>query len=92
MIGYCRDLNLLSTIVILPLIGVSQLFFADMNGFPLKMIFAAAEDTKLVTLLAILLGFLMLTNQSVLLILTSIFLVLPVNFDILYLLFVLLPF
>ena len=42
MISHCRDLDLLSTIEILFLIGVSELFFAVMNGFPLKMILAAA--------------------------------------------------
>ena len=88
MIGHCRDLDLLSTIVILFLIGGPELFFADMNGFPLKMIFAAAEDTDIVILLAVLLGLLMSTSQSLLLILKSKFLVRSVNFDILYLLFV----
>ena len=86
MIGHCRDLDLLSTIVILFLIGGSELFFADMNGFPLKMIFAAAEVTDIVILLTILLGLLMSTNQSLLLILKSMWLVLLVNFDILFLL------
>ena len=86
MIGHCRDLDLLSTIVILFLIGGSELFFADMNGFPFKVIFAAAEDTNIVILLAILLGLLMSTNQSLLLILQSMVLVLSVNFDILFLL------
>ena len=86
MIGHCRDLDLLSTIVILFLIGGSELFFADMNAFPLKMIFAAAEDTDIVILLAILLGLLMSTNQSLMLILKSMLLVLSVNFDILFLL------
>ena len=33
MIGHCRDLDLLSTMVILFLIGSSELFFADMNNF-----------------------------------------------------------
>ena len=80
MIGHCRDLDLLSTIVILFLIGGSELFFADMNGFPLKMIFAAAEDTDIVILLIILLGLFMSTNQSLLLILKSMLLVLSVNF------------
>ena len=86
MIGHCRDLDLLSTIVILFLIGGSELFFADMNSFPFKVIFAAAEDTNIVILLAILLGLLMSTNQSLLLILQSMVLVLSVNFDILFLL------
>ena len=86
MIGHWRDLDLLSTVVILLLIGGSELFFADMNGFPLKMIFAAAEDTDIVILLAVLLGLLMSTNQSLLLILKSKFLVRSVNFDILFLL------
>ena len=86
MIGHCRDLDLLSTIVILFLIGGSELFFADMNGFPLKMIFAAAEDTDIVILLIILLGLFMSTNQSLLLILKSMLLVLSVNFYILVLL------
>ena len=86
MIGHCRDLDLLSTIVILFLIGGSELFFADMNGFPLKMIFAAAEDTDIVILLVILLGLFMSTNQSLLLILKSMLLVLSVNFYILVLL------
>ena len=89
MIGHCRDLDLLSTIVILFLIGGSELFFADMNGFPLKMIFAAAEDTDIVILLIILLGLFMSTNQSLLLILKSMLLVLSVNFYILVLLSVL---
>ena len=40
MISHCRDQYLLSTIVILFLIVGSELFFADMNGFPLNMIFA----------------------------------------------------
>ena len=80
MIGYCRDRDLLSTIVILFLIGGSGLFFADMNDFPLKMIFAGAEDTDIVILLAILLGLLMSTSQSLLLILKSKFLVRSVNF------------
>ena len=86
MIGHCRDLDLLSTIVILFLIGSSELFFADMNGFPFKMIFAAAEDSDIVILLAILLGFLMSTSQSLLLILKLKFLVRSVNFGILFLL------
>ena len=46
MICDCRDLDLLSTIVILLLIDGSELFFADMNGFPLKMMFATAEVTN----------------------------------------------
>ena len=50
MIRHCRDLDLLSTTVILFLIGGSELFFADMNGFPLKMIFATAEDTDIAIL------------------------------------------
>ena len=83
MIGNCRDLDLLSTIVILFLIGGAELFFADMNGFPLKMIFATAEDTGIVILLAVLLGLLMSTSQSLLLI--QKFLVRSVNFDILFL-------
>ena len=86
MIGYRRNLDLLSTIVILFLIGGSEVFFADMNGFPLKMIFAAAEDTDIVILLIILLGLFMSTNQSLLLILKSMLLVLSVNFYILVLL------
>ena len=86
MNGYCRNLYLLSTIVILFLTGGSELFFADMNGFPLKMIFAAAEDTDIVILLTILLGLLMSTNQSLLLILKSMLPVLSVNFYILFLL------
>ena len=53
MIGHQRDLDLLSTIVSLCQIGGSELFAADVNGFPLKMIFAAAEDTDIVILLAI---------------------------------------
>ena len=40
MIGHSRDINLLSTIVIMFLIGGLKLFFADMNGFPFKMVFA----------------------------------------------------
>ena len=60
MIDHCRDLDFLSTIEILFLIGGSELFFADMNGFPL--IFAAAEDTNIVILLVILLGLLMSAN------------------------------
>ena len=83
MIGHCRDLDLLSTTVILFLIGGSELFFADMNSFPLKMIFAAAEDTNIVILLAGLPGLLMSTSQSLLLILKSTFLVHSVNFNIL---------
>ena len=86
MIEHCRNLDLLSTVVILFLIGGSELFFADMNGFPLKMIFDAAEDINIVILLVILLGLLMSTNQSLLLILKSMLLVLSVNFDILFLL------
>ena len=86
MNGYCRNLDLLSTIVILFLTGGSELFFADMNGFSLKMIFAAAEDTDIVILLTILLGLLMSTNQSLLLILKSMLPVLSVNFYILFLL------
>ena len=39
MIGHCRDIDLLSTIVILFLICGSELFIADINGFSLKMIF-----------------------------------------------------
>ena len=57
-----------------------------MNGFPLKMIFAAAEDTDIVILVAILLALLMATNQSLLSTLKSMLLVLSVNFDILFLL------
>ena len=64
MVGHCRDLDMLSTIIILFLIGGSELFFADLNGFPLKMLFTAAEDTEILILLAIRLGFLMSTNQS----------------------------
>ena len=86
MIDHCRDLDFLSTIEILFLVGGSELFFADMNGFPLKMIFAAAEDTNIVILLVILLGLLMSTNQSLLLILKPMLLVMSVNFDILFLL------
>ena len=59
MIGHCRDLDLLPTIVILFLIGGSELFFAEVNGFPLKMIFTIAEDTDIVILLAVLLGLFM---------------------------------
>ena len=86
MIGHYRDLDLLSTIVVLFLIGASELFFADLSGFPLKMIFAAVEDTDIVILLAVLLGLLMSTSQLLLLILKSKFLVRSVNFDILFLL------
>ena len=86
MIDHCRDLDLLSTIVILFLTGGPELFFADMNGFPLNMIFAAAEDTDIVILQAVLLGLLISTIQSLLLILKSKFLVRSVNFDILFLL------
>ena len=50
------------------------------------MIFAAAEDTYIVILLSILIGLLMSTNQSLLLILKSMLLALSVNFDILFLL------
>ena len=82
MIDHCRDLDLLFTIVTLFLIGGSGLFFADMNGFSLKKIFAVAEYTDIVIMLAILLGLLMFTNQSLLLILKSMLLVLSVNFDI----------
>ena len=64
MVGHCRDLDMLSTIIILFLIGGSELFFADLNGFPLKMLFTAAEDNEILILLAIRLGFLMSTNQS----------------------------
>ena len=56
MISHCRDLDLLSTIVILFLIGGSKLFFVDMDGFSLKLIFAAAEDTDIVILLEYRLG------------------------------------
>ena len=86
MIGHCRNLDLLSTIAILFLIGDSELSFADKNGFPLKMIFTAAEDDDIVILLAILLGLLMSTNQSLLLILKLMLLTVSVNFDILFLL------
>ena len=58
MISYCRNLDVLSNIVILFLIGGLELFFADINGFLLKMIFAAAEDIDIVILLAVLLGLL----------------------------------
>ena len=88
MISHCRNLDLLSTIVILFLIGGLELFFADINGFLLKMIFAAAEDIDIVILLAVLLGLLISTVQSLLLILKSKFLVSSVNFDILFILFV----
>ena len=78
------DLDLSSTIVILLLIGGSELFrTTDMNGFPLIMIFAAAEETYIVISLTILLGLLPSTNQSLLLILKSMLLVLSVNFKIL---------
>ena len=50
MILHCRDLDLLSTTVILFLIGGSEPFFADMNGFPLKMIFTTAEYTDIAIL------------------------------------------
>ena len=76
MIDYCRDLDLLSTIVILCLIGSSELFVADKNGFPLKMILAAAEDIDIVILLVILIGLLMPTNESLVLIPKSMFFVL----------------
>ena len=85
MIGHCRNLDLLSIKVILFLIGCTELSFADVNGFALKMMFAAAEDTNIVILLAILLGLLMLKNQSLLLILKSMLLVLSGNFHILFL-------
>ena len=88
MISYCRNLDVLSNIVILFLIGGLELFFADINGFLLKMIFAAAEDIDIVILLAVLLGLLISTVQSLLLILKSKFLVSSVNFDILFILFV----
>ena len=64
MIGHCGDLDLLSTIVLLFLMSGSELFFADMSGFPLKTIFAAAEDSDTVILLAILLGLSMSTSHS----------------------------
>ena len=86
MISHCRDLDLLSTTVLLFLIGGSELFFADMNSFPLKMIFAVAEDTNIVILLAALPGLLMSMSQSLLLILKLTFLVHSVNFNILFLL------
>ena len=86
MISYCRNLDVLSNIVILFLIGGLELFFADMNGFPLKMISAVAEDTDIVILLAVLLGLLISTSQSLLLILKSKFLVRSKNFEILFLL------
>ena len=73
MISYCRNLDVLSNIVILFLIGGLELFFADINGFLLKMIFAAAEDIDIVILLAVLLGLLISTVQSLLLILKSCF-------------------
>ena len=73
MISYCRNLDVLSNIVILYLIGGLELFFADINGFLLKMIFAAAEDIDIVILLAVLLGLLISTVQSLLLILKSCF-------------------
>ena len=76
MIDYCRDLDLLSANVILCLIGSSELFVADKNGFPLKMILAAAEDIDIVILLVILIGLLMPTNESLVLILKSMFFVL----------------
>ena len=88
MISYCRNLDVLSNIVILFLIGGLELFFAEINGFLLKMIFAAAEDIDIVILLAVLLGLLISTVQSLLLILKSKFLVSSVNFDILFILFV----
>lgn len=58
-VGHSRDINLLSTIVIMFLIGGLELFFADMNGFPFKMVFATAEDTDTVILVVILLALLM---------------------------------
>ena len=64
MINNCRDLHLLSAIVILFLISNSELSLANMNGFPLKMVFIAVEDTNIVILLALLLQLLMLTSQS----------------------------
>ena len=44
MIGYSRDGDLLSTILILFLIGGSELCFPDMNDFTLKIMFAAADN------------------------------------------------
>ena len=58
-IGHSRDINLLSTIVIMFLIGGLKLFFADMNGFPFKMVFAAAKDTDTVIFVVILLALMM---------------------------------
>ena len=55
------------------------------------MVFAAAEDIDIVILVAILLGLLMSTNQSLLSTLKSMLLVLSVNFDILFLLSVFSP-
>ena len=63
MIGHYRDLDLLSIYGILFLIGGSELFFADMNAFHLKMIFAAAWYTYIVILLVILLGLFMSTKK-----------------------------
>ena len=56
IIDYCNRQSLLSTIAILFLIDGSELFVADLKGFPLKMIFTSAEDIDMVTLLIILLG------------------------------------
>ena len=80
MINNCRDLHLLSAIVILFLISNSELSLANMNGFPLKMVFIAVEDTNIVILLTLLLQLLMLTSQSLLLILKSKFWVLTVMY------------
>lgn len=43
MIGHCRNLVLLSTLIKLFLIGGSDLFVADMNEFPIMMVFTATE-------------------------------------------------
>ena len=56
IIDYCDRQSLLSTIAILFLNDGSELFVADLKGFPLKMIFTSAEDIDIVTLLVILLG------------------------------------
>ena len=73
------------------LIGGLELVFAVMTGFPFEMVFAAAEDTGIVILPVILLGLLMQTNESLSLILKSIFLVPPVNVDLLFLLSIFSP-
>ena len=62
MIGHFRYRDLPSAIVILFMICQSEVFVADTNSFPVKIIFAATENGDIAILLETLLGGLISTN------------------------------